>query len=242
MKLIHTFNELNFLRPPARRKHQEEQRSNVGEIDSHNLEVQLLRREFGLKLGFDRADQPQSILPSKTSLRGYIGSNKTTITADNSKCYHYFEESLEIYDQQSETADPPKLYLEMKVIDIKTGELEISSGLRPVEPSSMASKPAIPVVWDMAINKLPPGSYRIEVQASDSKGKKSDWRMASFVLSGSPAPQSANLIGSSGMNSLQGANPMSSRKDSFRVSAQSQKRKSTAIRIRAGRDRFTLSR
>ena len=114
---------------------------------------------------------------------------------------------LEIYDQQSETADPPKLYLEMKVIDIKTGELEISSGLRPVEPSSMASKPAIPVVWDMAINKLPPGSYRIEVQASDSKGKKSDWRMASFVLSGSPAPQSANLIGSSGMNSLQGANP-----------------------------------
>jgi outer membrane lipoprotein-sorting protein len=115
---------------------------------------------------------------------------------------------LEIYDQQPETADPPKLYLEMKVTDIRTGELEVSSGLRPVEPSSQASKPAIPAVWDMAIDKLPPGSYRIEVQASDSRGKKSDGRMASFVLSGSSAlPQSANLIGSSGVTNLQGASP-----------------------------------
>ena len=92
---------------------------------------------------------------------------------------------LEIYDQQSETADPPKLYLEMKVTDTKTGELRIGTGPRPVETSTKSGN-TIPVVSTMEIDKLPPSTYRLEAQVSDSGGNKTSWRTASFVLSDSP--------------------------------------------------------
>jgi outer membrane lipoprotein-sorting protein len=113
---------------------------------------------------------------------------------------------VEIYDHRGQTADLPKLYLEMKVTDVYSGKLAISSGLRPVELSSQASKSTIPVVWEMANDKLPPGFYRIEVQASDSKGKKSEWRMSTFELRDSAeSAQSGNSISSQPTTDLQSA-------------------------------------
>ena len=89
---------------------------------------------------------------------------------------------VEIYDNsQAETAAPKKLYLEMKVTDTKTGELRIGSGPRPVN-SSTESRGTIPVVWTMAVDRLPPSSYRLEAQASDSAGNKTTWRVASFTI------------------------------------------------------------
>jgi hypothetical protein len=88
---------------------------------------------------------------------------------------------LEIYNNsQTDKAAPPKLYLEMKVTDTKTGELKIGTGLRPVESASPSGNRAIPVVWSLAVDKLPAGTYRLEAQATDSAGHKTEWRETSF--------------------------------------------------------------
>lgn len=93
------------------------------------------------------------------------------------------------------------------MIDTKTGELRIGTEPRAVETSTRLGN-TIPVVWTMEIDKLPPSTYRLEAQVSDSGGNKTSWRTASFVLSDSPAlPQSANLISSSQTTNLQSASP-----------------------------------
>ena len=90
---------------------------------------------------------------------------------------------LEIYNNsQTDTAGPPKLYLEMKVTDAKTGELKIGTGSRPVELPSPSQNTAIPVVWTLAVDKLPVGTYRLQAQASDSAGHRTEWRETSFSV------------------------------------------------------------
>ncbi len=86
----------------------------------------------------------------------------------------------EIYSAQPGSS--PVFFLEMKVTDEKTNELKIGTGIRPVDSPLRPDHSAIPVVWDMEVAKLPPGAYRLEVQASDSAGHKTPWRTASFAV------------------------------------------------------------
>lgn len=91
---------------------------------------------------------------------------------------------VELYGSELRAPAAPKLYLEMKITDEKTNELKIGTGLRPVDsPVRLDSQPpAIPVVWEMDVAKLPPGGYRLEAQASDSTGNKTEWRAALFTV------------------------------------------------------------
>ena len=91
---------------------------------------------------------------------------------------------VEIYGSELRAPAAPKLELEMKVFDEKTNELKIGTGVRPVDSPMRpdSQPPAIPVVWEMEVAKLPPGSYRLEVQASDSAGNKTPSRTASFSV------------------------------------------------------------
>jgi hypothetical protein len=100
---------------------------------------------------------------------------------------------VEIYGTELRAHTAPKLFMEMKVFDEKTGELKIGTGLRPVDSPVRPDYPAIPVVWEMEVAKLPPGNYRLEVQASDSAGHKTPWRATSFEVSdSSAAPQASS--------------------------------------------------
>ncbi len=91
---------------------------------------------------------------------------------------------VEVYGSELRAPAAQKLFMEMKVFDKETGELKIGTGVRPVNspvrPDSQP--PAIPVVWEMKVAKLPAGSYRLEAQASDSTGNKTEWRAASFTV------------------------------------------------------------
>jgi hypothetical protein len=75
-----------------------------------------------------------------------------------------------------------KIYLEMKVTDEKTNELKIGTGARLIDSPVRPENPAIPVVWDMEVAKLPSGAYRLEVQASDSAGNKTSGSEVSFSI------------------------------------------------------------
>ena len=89
---------------------------------------------------------------------------------------------FEIYEPHAGGTAAAKVQFQMKVIDVKTGELKIDTGLRPVEPGIQPANPVIPIAEQTTINKLPPGAYRLEVQASDSAGERTDWRAASFTV------------------------------------------------------------
>jgi hypothetical protein len=91
---------------------------------------------------------------------------------------------VEIYGSELRAPAAPTLSMEMKVFDEKTGELKIGTGVRPVDSPvrTDSQPPAIPIVWEMEVAKLPAGSYRLEAQASDSSGHKTPWRTASFSV------------------------------------------------------------
>jgi len=88
---------------------------------------------------------------------------------------------FEIYNNsESKIAADPKLYVELRVLDSSSGEMKVDTGLRPAENTS--SNSVTPVVWTLAVDKLPAGTYRLQAQASDSEGHKTEWRESAFTI------------------------------------------------------------
>lgn len=75
-----------------------------------------------------------------------------------------------------------KMLLQMKVTDAKTGNLKSDTGVRLVDSKAEPGNPTISLAREIAVDKLTPGSYRLEVQVSDSAGNKTEWRSASFTV------------------------------------------------------------
>jgi len=71
---------------------------------------------------------------------------------------------------------------EIKVTDVSTGEVKIDTGKRSAGSWIQPGNPVISIVEGIIIDKLASGSYRLEVQASDSAGNKTEWRAASFTI------------------------------------------------------------
>jgi hypothetical protein len=75
-----------------------------------------------------------------------------------------------------------KVQYEMRVIDAKTDKTIVDTGFRSADSFVNSGKLIIPIAEEIAINKLPTGAYRVEVQASDSTGMQTPWRSASFTV------------------------------------------------------------
>jgi len=88
---------------------------------------------------------------------------------------------FEIYGSQLEHA-ASTMHLEMRVVDAKTEDMKLDAGSQPLTFSTTPKNHSIPVVREIAIDALPPGSYRLEAQISDSDGHKTEWRAASFAV------------------------------------------------------------
>jgi hypothetical protein len=89
---------------------------------------------------------------------------------------------FEIYEPLLGGTEAVNVQLRMKVTDAKTGELKSDTGLRPVESGMRPGNPVIPVAREIAIKELHSGTYRLEVQASDSAGRSTAWRAATFTV------------------------------------------------------------
>ena len=87
---------------------------------------------------------------------------------------------MEIYDSLLTGANPPKVGIQMVVIDRKTGEKKIDTG-----GAAADAKPGnalVPVGLRLPVDKLPSGSYRLELKAVDSAGNTSQPRTADFEV------------------------------------------------------------
>ena len=89
---------------------------------------------------------------------------------------------FEVYEPLLVSQNAPKVGIEMKVVDRKTGQPKFDSGFLSVLSFSHAGNPVIPVGFRLPVEKLDPGSYRAEFQAMDTAGNSSIVRIANFEI------------------------------------------------------------
>lgn len=80
----------------------------------------------------------------------------------------------EIYEPLLAASDPQSglaVGMSIRVVDNKTGEQKVDTGLLRVTLPAITGRPNIPAAKRVPIDSLGPGSYRLEVEASDTAGK-----------------------------------------------------------------------
>jgi hypothetical protein len=86
----------------------------------------------------------------------------------------------EVYDPRLAGSDPPKLGVQMLVVDVKSREKKVQTG-GPL-PAPGAGNPVVPFGLKLPVDKLPPGSYELQVRAVDSTGRATPVRTADFEV------------------------------------------------------------
>jgi hypothetical protein len=92
--------------------------------------------------------------------------------------YTYFE----VYEPLFEAEPSTTVEIRVRIVDLKTGEVRSDSPPVSAAPYVKAGSPVIPIGRKTNISNLPKGSYRLDVQATDSAGKNTAWRSANFTV------------------------------------------------------------
>jgi len=89
---------------------------------------------------------------------------------------------FEIYEPLRVGSAARTIQTELKITDTKTGEVKLETSRRSAADWIQPGKSAIPVAERIALDKLPPGSYRLDVLATDSAGRSTLWRSTNFIV------------------------------------------------------------
>jgi hypothetical protein len=92
--------------------------------------------------------------------------------------YAYFE----IYEPQIAGMPPATVEAHLRIFNTKTGAVNSDFQTVNAAPYAKAGSPVIPIGRRIDLKSLPGGSYRLDVWASDSTGKKTAWRTANFTI------------------------------------------------------------
>jgi VWFA-related protein len=88
----------------------------------------------------------------------------------------------EVYAPELLDPTPPKIGLEYVVMDRKTGEKKVDAGITDTAMAIQAGSMVMTLGLKVPIDKLGPGSYRVQLRALDSNGKSTEFRSADFEL------------------------------------------------------------
>lgn len=91
--------------------------------------------------------------------------------------YLYFE----IYDPAD--TEKPTIFYRVRITDLKTGVLVMNTEQMRAAKWIMSGNAVVPIGLELDTDKLSKGTYKLEIQASDSTGRVSDWRNALFTIS-----------------------------------------------------------
>ncbi len=89
---------------------------------------------------------------------------------------------VEIYEPLLLTPNTPKVGLQMRIVDRKTGEQKLQTGFENMGNYIKAGNAVIPIGLRLPVDTLAPGSYRAELKAIDSAGNASAARSADFEV------------------------------------------------------------
>jgi hypothetical protein len=87
---------------------------------------------------------------------------------------------VEIYDPLLTGANPPKVGIQVQVLDRKTGEKKVDMG--GLIPNVQADNPVVPLAMRLPLDKLTPGSYQLELKAVDTAGNSTSIRKTDFEV------------------------------------------------------------
>jgi VWFA-related protein len=93
----------------------------------------------------------------------------------------------EVYDPALGSANPPPidsstLKMQYRVLDQKTGEVKMDTGLNGVPGYIHAGNPVVPFATRLSVAQLPAGSYRLEVRAAIPLSQDAVARIVDFEL------------------------------------------------------------
>jgi hypothetical protein len=89
---------------------------------------------------------------------------------------------LEVYAPLLVSAAPPKVLLELRVLDPKTKEQKVTTGLINIAAAMQPGSPLIPIALKLPIATLGPGAYEVELKGQDSAGNSTNVRTADFEV------------------------------------------------------------
>jgi len=150
----------------------------VGSYDRNNLEISdiVLCKRFR-KAVSDVPGWAAQYIPFASNGFQFTPTGDTRF-AKSDHLIAYFE----IYEPLLTDALSTSVRFQMRITDEKTGEVKTDTGLRPADSFVQQGKTFIPIAEQVAITELPSGNYRLEVQATDSTGNKTEWRTTSFTV------------------------------------------------------------
>lgn len=70
----------------------------------------------------------------------------------------------------------------MRITDLKHGSVVVNAGPTSAAECVIPGNELIPIALNVDTDKLPSGQYKIEIQALDSAGRTTEWRMAKFEI------------------------------------------------------------
>ena len=88
---------------------------------------------------------------------------------------------FEVYEPLLKKQDTA-VYFEMKVTDLKSGEVKASTKPMSAAEWVQPGNPVVPIAAELVLAQLDKGSYRLEVRASDSAGRQTEWRRTDFTV------------------------------------------------------------
>jgi hypothetical protein len=120
---------------------------------------------------------PGNYVPLVSNDTEFKPTGKTRFKAGQT-LYLYFE----VYEPWRDGAPQATVDFQMRIVDVKTGELKGDSTPISASPYLKAGSSIIPVGRGIDISKLPKGGYRLDVRATDAAGKSTDWRSVTFTV------------------------------------------------------------
>ncbi len=87
----------------------------------------------------------------------------------------------QVYDPDLANSNPASLQFVYRVVNTQTGETVFSTGAVDAEKFIQKGNPVVPLGLSVPIDQLPPGPYRIDIQAFDAQGSKTPIRSVQFA-------------------------------------------------------------
>jgi hypothetical protein len=89
---------------------------------------------------------------------------------------------VEIYDPLLTGKDVPKIGLQLRIVDRKSGQPKMDTGFISMANYIRAGNAVVPVGLKVPVDTLSPGAYRAELKAIDTAGNASVVRAADFAV------------------------------------------------------------
>lgn len=89
---------------------------------------------------------------------------------------------VEIYEPLLRNPDPPKVLIQLMVLDSKSGTIKLDSGRLDMTNRVLPGNPVVPIGLKVPIESLAPGAYAVVLKASDTAGNASVVRHAEFEV------------------------------------------------------------